>query len=208
MPITAPLPSYTVVLKDDEDTTHRVTVTGESVSEQGDMRALAVEIARMGRKNLASRGLDYDSYRSDSQYADDLDRIASGYVLVELLKDGERTSFTVDAYYGDRSGPWTESLDAVDADEAEFQAAWRMNLNCAQTPTDPDFLESLADHTIHHAAPTPVSTEELAEAVGGLIARYRQGGTIDPEIAQLAAMIGKLGMLPGTDAPAALASTA
>ena len=30
MPITAPLPSYTVVLKDDEDTTHRVTVTGES----------------------------------------------------------------------------------------------------------------------------------------------------------------------------------
>ncbi len=201
-------PDFIVVLKDDDGTAHPITVTVESLGEDGSMREIASEIVRMARKNLASRSIDYDRYRSDSQYADDLDRLADTYVLVEMHKEGPKTTYAVDATYSDNTGPWGDDVQAVDEDEAEFQAAWQMNLNAALMPSSESFLDNLTGHDIHSVEPAKIRIDDLAREVAELITRYRRSEPITAEINTLAGMIARLGFTPDTVTVPPLATAA
>jgi hypothetical protein len=199
---------FLVILADRAGTQHPVNVDAAAVLEDGSMICLSRIIAAEARKNLASRTIEYESYNSDSQYMDDLDRKAESYTLVSIGKNGVKKTFEVDGLYSDQSGPWTDDVQAVDEDEAHFQGAWQMSLNAGEDPAhEGDFLDGLDDHTIHHAALRPIRTEDLATAVLGLIDAHRSGHGIEAEIAGLADMVARLGYRPAFES-AALASAA
>lgn len=154
----------------------------------------ALGIASQAAKALASRTVDYDAFGNDSRYLDALDRVADAYVLVGLHKDGECQRYTVDALYADGSGPWTDTVEGVDQEDAEFQGRWQLNLNAEHDPKDlEDFLGMLEEHTVHSVDPTPVTLDELANTVIALVRANKAGQDLAGTIATLAGMVTQLG---------------
>jgi hypothetical protein len=85
------------------------------------------DAVREARKTFATHYVDYDSYSNDSDYLDDLDRVAARFEVLRVCKAGNpRTYFVRASLADDPDGPhWSGHVSAVDEEDARFQAAWR-----------------------------------------------------------------------------------
>lgn len=190
-----PARSYRVVLKDADGEEHAIEIAHLADNPRDTtMLGNALDIAGDAAKALAARSLSLEAFGNDSAYLDALDRLADRFEVVGIHKVGPAQRFTVDASYSDVSGPWTDTVEGVDVEDAEFQARWQMSLNANELPSERQaFLESLDGHTIHACDPTPVTQEEFATEVVALLRAHRSGASLADHLASLETMVGHLG---------------
>ncbi|NTF17218.1 hypothetical protein G6L37_02080 [Agrobacterium rubi] len=87
------------------------------------------EIRKAAAKAVASRSVDYDSFGSDSEYLDRLDRVADTMYLADACVPGVVTrTYTMEGLYSEGS-PWSDDEVACCFSEAEFRALWTMSVN-------------------------------------------------------------------------------
>ena len=186
---------YCVVLKDAFGEEHAIGI--DHVPDNPRTHTMlenALDIVGEAAKALAARSVSLEAFGNDSAYLDALDRLADRYEVVSVQKAGQTQRYTVDALYSDASGPWTETVEGVDVEDAEFQARWRMSLNANEMPSDrAEFLDSLDGHTIHACDPTPVTQDEFTAEVIALVRANRQGADLAGHLATLETMLGQLG---------------
>lgn len=189
---------YRVTLIDEDEQTHTVDiVSAHLMSDKKTMSSMAMEIITEARKNLASGVVIFEAFSGDSDYMDALDRKAETYRVEGLTKIGKTERYEVDGLYGSE-GPWTDLVDGVDQEDAEFQGRWQMTLN--ENESKPlsieDQLDSMEDHTIHHVTPVPVTEQELVQEVILAVKDHRSGVTgpaLAARMATLAEMITSMG---------------
>lgn len=152
------------VIDANDDSEHQVEV--EAPRRDGStMLDAAADIALDARKKYAATMVDYDSFGSDSAYLDRIDAIADRLTIVSLAKAGEMTPFLVEGFYSDEQA-WSDRIDAVDAEDAEFSARWIMAANEGARPQDfESFLDAMLDQKVVSLRPDPVSFDELVEMV-------------------------------------------
>lgn len=81
-------------------------------------------------KAAAARQIDYDSFSSDSDYLDTLDRFAENLYLQSVQVPGTvGRTYAVDGVYPGDGGPFGDDFDGSCAGEAQFQAKWTMSEN-------------------------------------------------------------------------------
>ena len=130
------------------------------------------EIAEAARRNLASRFVDYESFGSDSAYADRLDVVGAEFmpVMFTLETDQPRKRFSVlGQYSSDEQGTWSDHVEAVDREEAEFIARQIMADNeRTNRADDTDFSTTLEEIDILECDEEPVTKDEAL----ALLAEY------------------------------------
>lgn len=128
--------SYTLtVTLADPNTLEEHLIDIVTVDKHGDLISASVEAVQAAAKQLAARGVDYDSVvraQGDSRYMDLIDRIADSYCVHYVAKtvpEGTSTvQYLVDATYSDypEGGAWSDWVQAIDDDDATLQAKFIM----------------------------------------------------------------------------------
>jgi hypothetical protein len=178
-----------------------------------DMRAGATAALREARKTFATHFVDYDNYDNDSAYLDDLEQVGGRFFVGSMRKEGDRRRFLVYGTYSDfpAGGAWSDHVEAVDDEDARFQAAWIMAMNEGADPNDKNF-DSLADAfagflvdmdeiEITDCEEEPVSKDEALDLVRDLYALLAAGtGNRDAVLERAAAALAATGR-PAPSAP-------
>lgn len=88
-------------------------------------------------------------------------------------KGGEKTFFLVDGLYSDKAR-WSDRIEAVDEEDAEFGARWIMSINEGVFPEGDlaGFIENLAEQEIFSCTPDPVAFDELVDMVRAHVAAF------------------------------------
>ena len=78
-------------------------------------------------KTFAAGLVDDESYSNDSAYLDELDRVARRFEVLRVCKQGDQRTYFVRVSPADdqEETGWAGHVEAVDEEDALFQAAWR-----------------------------------------------------------------------------------
>lgn len=97
--------------------------------------------------------VDYDSFGSDSDYANRCDKVADEMEVVSVARLGEAKDFAVEGIRRDDSD-WSGVVCAVDEAEAGFQGVFRMALaDGADTRDFEAFLDAMAYVEVTEVSP-------------------------------------------------------
>ena len=122
-PVTREVIAEHVVVVDAEDYYRASDLPDYFVDNLEDIYAAAAKAA-------AARQVDYDSFSSDSDYLDTLDRYAENLYLQSVEVPGAvGRAYSVEGLYPGDGGPFGDDFGGSCAGEAEFQAKWTMSEN-------------------------------------------------------------------------------
>lgn len=147
-------------------------------------RGRILEVVNQAARDLAASNLDFEAVagaQGDSAYLDALDKMADSYIIVEISKVPNeampRRRYRVDGIYSDypEGGTWSDHVEAIDEDDAEFAARFQMALNeQSSSNTAPTvggvqkFLSLMADQNITCIELEPLTIDEAIALIRGL----------------------------------------
>lgn len=140
------------------------------------------EMIHQAQKNVASRFVDYESFRSDSAYSTRLSEVGDEFTVKAfgLFADADvvRWAF-LGEYSTDAHGPCSDYVMARTLDEAQFKAKFMMAQNEGGDPNShEDFEGTMTEITINDCYQEPVTLDE-ATAFMGTLARMMIPGDED-----------------------------
>lgn len=160
------------------------------------------DIRKDAAKAVASRFVDYDSFGSDSDYLDRLDRVADTYYLKDMRVPGAETfSYDVEGIYAphdDATELWKGVESASCVSEARFRGLWTMAINSGYSIEECVRLGYSADKAIwalqgimddlevtEFCDLSRPDTPEIASLLDDLVALARNGSELELKAAVL-----------------------
>lgn len=114
---------------------HEVEIDAEELDARdldSSLRSNMEEFDASARKAVAARRVDYEASEGDSAYLNLIDKIAGDYYTAGVWVEGAvKKDYFVEGVYPEDGGLWGDTVSAVNASEAEFQAAWTMSENAS-----------------------------------------------------------------------------
>lgn len=136
------------------------------------------DIVHQARKNVASRFVDYESFGSDSAYAERLDEVGDEFVPedIRIITDKPSLRYRVYGHYStDDGGTWCDWVFGSTPDEAEFQAKWIMAVNESSNPGETaDFAATMEDIEIYDCDLEPITKDEAVDLLNQLVGEWPQ----------------------------------
>lgn len=142
------------------------------------------EICKAARKNIASRYVSYENFKSDSAYADRLEKFGHDkWIIQEIRLDSKQPLmryFVGGRYPSREGGTWADHVFATTAEEAEFLARQIMAVNDyggkenADEVRDDDFQLTMEEIDIDDLYPEPVTRDEALKALHHLYESCRR----------------------------------
>ena len=162
------------------------------------MVSILEDLASDARKKGAASRFDLEDFGSDSAYLDAVDALADRIGISAIRRAGEQKLFNVDAHYEDDQ-PWNDDVMAVDASDAEFQAAWIMALGSGSSADSAEDFNNLVatidDFEIFWATPAKPDPDELTAVLARLYSAVESGET-EEAMTEARQVLEKLEALP------------
>lgn len=144
------------------------------------MVEILTELGQDARKKGASTRFDLEDFVGDSAYLDAIDALADRIAITAIRRAGDQKLFNVDAQYEDDQ-PWNDDVMAVDASDAEFQAAWIMALGSGCSADNAEDFDSLVatigDYQMFWANPATPNKDQLTAMLAKLYSAVQSGET-------------------------------
>jgi len=151
--------------------------------------ALYRALVKQAATSAAAAQVDYNSFSSDSAYANEIDRRRDTMRITAINAAGEPKAFLALGIYDGypESGTWCDRVTAVSTDDAQLQAAWTMALNSngdelpsGSAESIDDFFELVEAQDVVYCEPAPPDMSQLA-----LLPESKSGLFIIASVAEL-----------------------
>lgn len=135
------------------------------------------------------------------------ERLGEPLTVDEIIKAGETKRFLISGAYPGNGGPFSDSVEAVDAGDAEFRIRWAMTLEREVDLDDvsqfESFLDSMLDNSIYDVDDLPVSKEESNNAFVTLYRAIETGEGLEEARVRAGEVLLALGLIEeATTSPA------